>query len=144
MKFGVDVNNEYLCKIMLDKIKDNGHIVVDLTEEKWANKGQEVFKKVLLGNITNINFYVGIDFRNGNEEYEILYSNDEISKTYSLKIEESLSSEIVNISCKEGNNLYLIKNMNCPGIYIRVPLKKNNEDNVFIIDKFIQKIIDLK
>lgn len=144
MKFGIDVNNEYLCKIMLDRMKCAGHITVDLTAEKWTNKGQEVFKKVLLANITNINFYIGIDFSKYNEKYEIFYSNNELSKDYSLKVEGILSCEMINVTCEDGSHLYLIKNMNCPGIYIRAPLKENNEDNIIMIDKFVEKIIDLK
>lgn len=144
MKFGIDVNNEYLCGIMLNKIKNSGNITVDLTEEKWMNRGQDVFKKVLLANITNINFYIGIDFRKYNEEYEIFYSNNKISKDYSLNIKCYLSSEMINATCQNGEHLYLIKNMKCPGVYIRVPLKENNEDNITMIEKFVEKIIDLK
>lgn len=144
MKFGVDVNNEYLCKRVLEKIKDNGHIMVDLTVEKWSNKGQEVLKKVLLANITNIDFYIGIEYKKSYEEYKIFYSNNEYSKTCSFKIKETLSSEIENITCVDGTHLYLIKNMNSPGIYIKMPLKENNEDNIKILDRLIDQLIDIK
>ena len=142
MKFGVDVNNEYMCKRVLEKIKDSGNIIVDLTVEKWQNKGQEVFKKVLLANITNIGFYIGIEYNKNNEECKIFYSNNEYSKTCSFKVKESLSGEIQNITCEDGTYLYLIKNMNSPGVYIKIPLKENNEDNIKIVDNIIKQIID--
>lgn len=142
MKFGVDVNNEYMCKRVLEKIKDSGNIIVDLTVEKWQNKGQEVFKKVLLANITNIGFYIGIEYKKNNEKCKIFYSNNEYSKICSFKVKESLSGEIQNITCEDGSYLYLIKNMNSPGVYIKIPLKENNEDNIKIVDNIIKQIID--
>ncbi|NKF08622.1 hypothetical protein J1C67_12710 [Clostridium gasigenes] len=141
MKFGVDVNNEYMCKRVLEKIKDSGNIIVDLTVEKWQNKGQEVFKKVLLANITNIGFYIGIEYNKNHEECKIFYSNNEYSKTCSFKVKESLSGEIQNITCEDGTYLYLIKNMNSPGVYIKIPLRENNEDNIKIVDNIIKQII---
>lgn len=144
MKFGVDLNNEYLSEIMLEKIKCSGHMVIDLTEEKWTNRGQEVFKKVLLANITNINFYIGIEFRSINKEYEIFYSSEEASKNCSFEIQDSLNNGIRNIICEDGNHLYLIKNMNCPGMYIKAPLSESNEENNSIIDRIVEKIVGLK
>jgi len=144
LKFGIDVNQEYLCKRTLEKIKEKGHTIVDLTVEKWPNKGQEVFKKVLLANITNIDFYIGIEFIEYNEEYKIFYSDNECSKICSFKIKESLKVKSENIICEDGNHLYLIKNMNSPGIYIVIPLKENKKENIEIIDNLIEKLIEVK
>lgn len=140
MKFGVDVNKEELNKRALEIIKDNGHLIVDLTLEKWANKGQEVFKKVLLATITNVEFYIGIEFTESEEDCKIFYSNNEISKIFSLKIKGSLNSEIKNVICENGNHLYLIRNMECPGLYIKAPLTIDKKKNMKVIDLITKEI----
>ncbi|MGL5353651.1 MAG: hypothetical protein ACRDA5_10040 [Clostridium sp.] len=144
MKYGIDVNNELLSKRVLEKIKAGGHVVVDLTTEKWSNRGQEVFKRVLLGNITSIDFYLGIEFVLNEDECKILYSNNEYAKNHALKIEKKLSSDFTSIICQEGENLYLIKNMDCPGIYIKMSLSEKVEENIERIDKIIEELIDIK
>lgn len=140
MKIGVDVNNQELCKVALCKIKESGNVIVDLTVEKWINRGEEVFRKVLLGNITNIDFYIGIEFIKSSETYKIFYSYNEFSKTCSAKIKKSLSCKNINVVCEDGSHLYLIKNMNSPGIYIMIPFKNNNE-NIEILEKIIKELI---
>lgn len=141
MKFGIDVNIEKLCNIVIEKIKGNGYIAVDLTWEKWLNKGQEVFKKVLLANITNIDFFIGIEFIKNYNECRIFYSNNELSKACSIKIKKILSEDIDNIICEDGNCLYLIKNIDSPGIYIRIP-EGRNDYNIKIIEKIIDQLIN--
>lgn len=126
-----------------DKIKHAGNVIVDLTVEKWTNRGQEVFRKVLLGNITNIDFYIGIEFIEGAEKLKILYSDNYISEEISYKIMQSLIEESSNIVRGNGSHLYLIKNMNSPGIYIVVPLKEDNEENINVLVKIIKELIEV-
>ncbi|MGL5085514.1 MAG: hypothetical protein ACRC68_07320 [Clostridium sp.] len=147
MKYGIDVNNELLCKRVLDKIKAGGHVIVDLSVEKWSNRGQEVFKKVLLGNITSIDFYLGIEFvenEDNKNEYKLYYSENEYARKHSFNIEKFLKDEVENITCNSGNHLYLIKNMDCPGIYIKIPLNQKVEENIKLIDKLLEELIDIK
>lgn len=144
LKYGIDVNNELACKIVVEKIKENGNVVVDLTVEKWNNRGQEVFKKVLLANITNIDFYVGIEFVKNIDKYKVFYSDNEYSKRYSLKIFNKLNTKVNNSILEDGKHLYLIKNMSCPGIYIKIPINDKDDENIKVINYIVEELIDSK
>lgn len=143
MKYGIDINrNNILIKIK-EGIITRGHWVVDLTKEKAVKKGDLVFKKALLANITEIDYYIGVEFSDSISELQIYWGdNIDVKKIYE-EMKNMLYEKdkiIINEDIKE---LYLVKNINAPAIYIRIPCKYEEKFNYEYLDKFTNLILNI-
>ena len=63
MKYGIDINNKRIFNDISEGLKNKGNFIVDLTENRTTT-GRTLLKKVLIANVTNIDFYFAIDFKN--------------------------------------------------------------------------------
>ncbi|GAB6167640.1 hypothetical protein JCM1393_01000 [Clostridium carnis] len=139
MKYGIDINNLNVLKAISERMKDSGHYIVDFSQEASSNKGQLVFRKTLLANITNVDFYLCMEFEDKLLEYEIFYDDNNLSKICSEKIKKLLSLKNEKIIYDVGTHLYLVKNINAPTLYIRIP----KEDIGLIEERYIDSIVDI-
>lgn len=121
MKYGIDINNTRILNAISQGLKETGNFVVDLSKNQNKNMGKNLLEKVLIANITNIDFYVGIEFKKDISICEIFY--DRNSKVCCEMVENLLKDNLKKTICEKGEHLYLLKNINAPGLYIRVPLE---------------------
>lgn len=121
MKYGIDINNTRILNAISQGLKETGNFVVDLSKNQNKNMGKNLLEKVLIANITNIDFYVGIEFKRDISICEIFY--DRNSKVCCEMVENLLKDNLKKTICEKGEHLYLLKNINAPGLYIRVPLE---------------------
>lgn len=144
MKYGIDINNERILSAVSEKLRDRGNLIVDFTERENINTGRKLLKKVLIANITNIDFYFAIDFKDEISFCEIFYNEDKCSKVFVEKLINTLSDKFQNIICKSGKHLYLIKNVEAPVVYVRIPLKDEEKIGSLVVDKLINILENIK
>ncbi len=140
MKYGIDINSEKILSFISEKLKGEGSFIIDFTEKNNKNNGRALLKKVLIANVTNIDFYFAIEFKNDISFAEILYDEHYCSKVFAQKLVDLLESKFINIVCKIDNHLYLIKNIEAPVVYVSFPMSDKEEIENFLIDN---KIIDI-
>lgn len=121
MKYCLDINSKEVLEFIDKELENKGYFIVCLNEFEFLNKNKSIKKKSLIVNIIGIDFYFIIEFKNNIEKYEIYYSNFERSIKLSEKIKYILNNE--NIIYENGEKFYLVKNINAPTIYIRIPIK---------------------
>ncbi|MCR1949460.1 MULTISPECIES: hypothetical protein [unclassified Clostridium] len=137
MKYGIDINNTRILNAISQGLKERGNFIVNLSQIQNRNIGKNLLEKVLIANITNIDFYVGIEFKKDISMCEIFY--DRNSKICCEMVENLLKNNLKNTICEKGEHLYLLKNTNAPGLYIKIPLE--NEE---IIEKlYIEGIVNI-
>ncbi|MBS5950454.1 MAG: hypothetical protein KIC47_09055 [Clostridium sp.] len=148
MKYGLDINNKNILDEILNYIKDSGDFMVNLSEEdvdynKNINYGKILRKKVLKSNVTNIDFYFKIEFLDKIEGIYIYYSpNKKIEAVINSSIEK-LMKEPVTIEKKEGENLYLLKNINALGIVLKIPEKLIEKVEIITIKEILKDLKEL-
>ena len=125
MKYGLDINNSIVLNCISESLKSKGYFVINLNEKENLNSGKALLKRVLIVNVTKIDFYFIVEFKNNIHSYEIFYSNFKEAINLSKEIKELLKDE--NIIYENGEKFYLIKNTNIPAIYMRIP--KEEEKN---------------
>ena len=76
MKYGIDINNTRILNAISQGLKETGNFVVDLSKNQNKNMGKNLLEKVLIANITNIDFYVGIEFKKDISICEIFYDRN--------------------------------------------------------------------
>lgn len=140
MKYGIDINNEKILSFISEKLKEKGNFIIDFTDKNNKNNGRALLKKVLIANVTNIDFYFAIDFKNDISFAEILYDEHHCSKVFAQELANFLESKFINIICKIDNHLYLIKNIEAPVVYVSFPMSDKEEIEDLLIDN---KIIDI-
>lgn len=139
MKYGIDINDTRVLNAISQGLKERGNFIVDLSENLNKNIGKNLLEKVLIANITNIDFYVGIEFKKDISKCEIYYDKNIDSKVCCEMVENLFKDNLRNTTCEKGEHLYLLKNTNAPGVYIKVPLE--NEE---IIEKlYIEGIVNI-
>ncbi|MDU5111001.1 MAG: hypothetical protein E6248_11175 [Clostridium sp.] len=148
MKYGLDVNEKNILDEIINYIKDSGDFMVNLSEEdvdynKNINYGKILRKKVLKSNVTNIDIYFKIEFVDKIDGIYIYYSPNE-------KIEEVIKSSIgklikesVLIEKKEGENLYLLKNINALGIVLKIPERLIEKVEIITIKEILKDLKEL-
>ena len=145
MKYGIDINSEKILSFISEKLKGEGSFIIDFTEKNNKNNGRALLKKVLIANVTNIDFYFAIEFKNDIPFAEILYDEHYCSKVFAQKIVNLLESKFINIVCKIDNHLYLIKNIEAPVVYVSFPMNDKEEiENLLIDNKVIDILMGIK
>lgn len=121
MKYGIDINNDEILNIISEGLKRRGNFIVNLTQKENINYGKKLLKKALIANVASVDVYFSIDFKSGNENLEILYSEYNDSKIRAENLKKTLDKKFENVLCKKGDYLYLIKNIDAPVICLRIP-----------------------
>lgn len=144
MKVGIDGNDKEVLRVIKEKIIEKANLVIDLSEITAVNKGELIYRKVLIANITKINCCICIDVEDDENinHITILYDNCECGILKSREVLGIISKGMNNIDYKEGNNLYFIEMTDCPVIKIIIPksYKKEFIDNY--LDLVVSKIIE--
>lgn len=144
MKYGIDINSEKILSFISEKLKERGHFIIDLTDYSNINNGKSLLKKVIIANVTNIEFYLVIKFKN-EVSFPIIFYADNSSKIFANELMEVLEDSFENIACKNGRHLYLIKNINTSVVYITFSIKdKEIVENLLITNKLIDILENIK
>lgn len=144
MKYGIDINSEKILNFISERLKERGHFIIDLTERNNINNGKSLLKKVLIANVTNIDLYFAIDFKKEISLCEIFFDEDNYSKILGEELTNLIGNRFENIVCKNGSNLYLIKNINSSVVYVSSPMEyKETMENLLVTNKLID-ILEMK
>lgn len=148
MKYGLDVNNKKILDEIINYIKDSGDFMVNLSDEdvdynKNINYGKVLRKKALKSNVTNIDFYFKIEFVDKIKDIYIYYSpNKKIEEVINSNIEKLMTDRVL-IERKEGENLYLLKNINALGIVLKIPEKLIEKVEITTIKEILKDLREL-
>ena len=58
MKIGIDINNSDISRAVRNQLKNKDYYIVDMSLERKNLIGEEVFKKTILANISNLDFRI--------------------------------------------------------------------------------------
>lgn len=137
MKYGIDINSQEISNFISENLKARGNFIVNFTERNNIVTGSALLRKVLLAYITNIDFYFIIEFSDNLSFSEIFYSQCNSAEDMGKKLLCILNDIFENIVCKNGEHLYLIKNINAPVVYIKLPIKEKEKIQELIMYKII-------
>jgi hypothetical protein len=139
MKYGLDVNDNFILQSLIKVLESKGHFIVNLSTLKDKNVGALLYKKTLIANVTKIDVYLGIETVKSDEESKI-YFNEFLK---SSEIRRKIINILQKISKKEiledNTKLYLSKNINSLVIYCRIKII----DDKIVVEKVIKSLIDI-
>lgn len=145
MKIGIDINNSDISRAVRNQLKNKDYYIVDMSLEEKKLIGEEVFRKTILANTSNLDFLISVEINNGNNSIYIYYENEVLSKSFSeefIKYVDSLG--VRNTEFSNGEEFYLIKNTKCPTAIIKINLKDINMKKENIIKNMIKCIDYIK
>ena len=88
MKYALDINDSYLRKVLIKKLKEEGDLTIDCFNEECC-LGESFFKKVLLSNNTKADIFIRITKRIGEDKrIEILGDDQILRRVVSLNLED--------------------------------------------------------
>ncbi|WP_194189940.1 hypothetical protein [Clostridium chrysemydis] len=145
MKIGLDTNDDYILKTFKKELKSKGIFIVDMDLQIRKSIGNEVFEKVIIANTSSLDFYLKVEVRKGNDSIKIYSGEKEESKNFSNSLKESLKElNVENISLENGENYYLIKNINIPVSIIKVYISENTIlDKKLLNEKILECILKI-
>lgn len=145
MKIGLDTNDDYILKTFKKDLKSKGIFIVDMDLQTRKSIGNEVFEKVIIANTSSLDFYLKVEVRKGNDSIKIYSGEKEESKNFSNSLKESLKElNVENISLENGENYYLIKNINIPVSIIKVYVSENSRlDKKLLNEKILECILKI-
>ena len=115
MKYALDINDSYLRKVLIKKLKEEGDLTIDCFNEECC-LGESFFKKVLLSNNTKADIFIRIT-----KSIEILGDNQILRRVVSLNLEDMVDYiGLSQISIKSGKGLYLVKNLDSLCLIINI------------------------
>ncbi|MGV3151413.1 hypothetical protein [Sarcina ventriculi] len=140
MKFAIDIENEEIKKKVIKNLQDKGHNIVDCIQDKSLNIGESHYKKALLTNITKPEIFLRFIYvKNNDERLEIFADENVLSKVMSFNFEALLEEfNLKQLFMKNGRELYLIKNIECASIIIRM-----TTSNIYSEEKIAKFLCDL-
>ncbi|AYE35374.1 hypothetical protein [Clostridium septicum] len=144
MKVGIDINNRKILLTVVEKMKERGHWVVDLSNEERGNKGQIVFRKTLLANVTKVDFYMGIEFVDNISKYELFYDENFLSEVCCNELKKVITRLNKELNCIGGSNLYLVKNTNSPAVYMKIPMEDRDIIEDYCLDEIIEILLKMQ
>lgn len=112
MKYALDINDSYIRKFIIKKLREDGNMTIDCLTEGCC-LGESFFKKVLLSNTTKVDLFIRItkDF-GGERKFEILGDDQILRRVVSIPLEDMVEYLALGQICiKSGNGLYLVKNL---------------------------------
>lgn len=145
MKIGIDINNSDISRAVRNQLKNKDYYIVDMSLERKNLIGEEVFKKTILANISNLDFLISVEINKGNNNIYIYYENKKFSKLFSKEFIKCADNIGVNsIELSNGEEFYLIKNTKCPTVIIKINLEDINTQKENIIKDMIKCIDYIK
>lgn len=145
MKIGLDTNDDYILKTFKKDLKAKGIFIVDMDLQIRKSIGNEVFEKVIIANTSSLDFYLKVEVRKGNDSIKIYSGDKKESKNFSNSLKDSLTElNVENISLENGENYYLIKNINIPVSIIKIYISENTRfDKKLLNEKIIECILKI-
>ncbi|HAT4246225.1 TPA: hypothetical protein I9059_001389 [Clostridium perfringens] len=121
MKYALDINDSYLRKVLIKKLKEEGDLTIDCFNEECC-LGESFFKKVLLSNNTKADIFIRITKSIGEDKrIEILGDDQILRRVVSLNLEDMVDYiGLSQISIKSGKGLYLVKNLDSLCLIINI------------------------
>lgn len=145
MKIGIDINNSDISRAVRNQLKNKDYYIVDMSLEEKKLIGEEVFKKTILANISNLDFLISVEINKGNDNIYIYYENKVLSKSFSKEFKKCADDiENSDIELSNGEEFYIIKNTKCPTVIIKMNLKDINIQKENIIKDMIKCIDYIK
>lgn len=129
MKFAIDIDDDIIKRKLIEELSSNGNLVIDCKQEENLNVLESHHRKVMLTNTNNAEiFFRFIEEKGDIDKVELFGDEDILSKIMSLDFESIADDlELEQISLKNGRELYLIKNMECTSVIIRL-ISKTEKD----------------
>lgn len=143
MKLGIDINNSEITIDVVEKLKNEGHYVIDMSVVNSKNIGDRLHKKVILANSSKIDFYINLSMDNVVSLVEIYYKESENTKKFcSLFIDRLVDYEVEEKGLKCGEELYLIKNILAPTVVIKIGELKDKVKASFIAENIVYSLLN--
>lgn len=139
MKYGLDVNNNFILQALIKVLESKGHFIVNLSTLKDKNIGALLYKKTLIANVTKIDVYLGIETIKSDEENKIYFNEFLKSSEIRRKIINILQQISEKEILEDNTELYLSKNINSLVIYCKI---KIIDDNI-VEEKVMKSLIDI-
>lgn len=142
MKYSLDINDAYLRKVLIKKLKEDENITIDCFNEECC-LGESFFKKVLLSNNTKADIFIRITKSIGEDKrLEILGDDQILRRIVSLNLEDIVEyTGLSQISIKSGNGLYLVKKLDSLCLIINISDTKIESINKEKLADALYKII---
>lgn len=143
MKYAIDIENDEVKQKVIEILQDAGNSIVDCMQDKNLNIGESHYKKVLLTNIVKPEIFLRFIYVKGNDDRLEIFSDEKIlSKIMFFDFETLLETLNLNqLFMKNGKELYLIKNIECSSIIIRLTANKIND--IEKISKFLCDLLEI-
>lgn len=161
LKFGVDIGHNVAYDIgahgirkedeltkevgikLMERLKKLGHTVVNCTPESASNLGDSLYKRVLIANQNNIDYFISIHFNSGGENGTEIFVLSEEGRALGEKIlSEIVALGFYNRGIKDGNRLYVLKNTKATGILMEIAFVDSKEDMyLYNSDSIVNAII---
>lgn len=138
MKVGIDIDNLDISRAVINELKNEGYYVVNMSLDKGEPIGEEVFKKAILANSAKLDFFLLIKTQSNQDNINVYYKNNTLSKYFSIKFIKSLKQfGTNNLIMYRGEEFYLIKNIKAPTVIIKL----NTDNKKIQKDKLIKSIL---
>ncbi|WP_055665723.1 N-acetylmuramoyl-L-alanine amidase [Desnuesiella massiliensis] len=161
MKFGVDIGHNVAYDIgaqgirkedeltkevgikLMERLRNLGHTVVNCTPSSASNLGDSLYKRVLIANQNNIDYFISIHFNSGGESGTEIFALSEEGRALGEKIlTEIVGLGFYNRGVKDGNRLYVLKNTKAIGILMEIAFVDSKDDMyLYNSDSIVNAII---
>lgn len=140
MKYAIDIENEEIKEKVIKILQGEGNSVVDCIQDKNLNIGESHYKKALLTNITKPEIFLRFIYeKNDDERLEIFADENILVKVMYFDFESLLEDfKLKQLFMKNGKELYLIKNIECSSIIVRM-----TTSNIYDAEKIARFLCDL-
>ncbi len=143
MKYAIDIENEEIKEKVIKILQAKGNSIVDCIQDKNLNVGESHYKKALLTNITKPRIFLRFIYVKDNDrKLEIFADENILGKVMSFDFETLLEEfDLKQLSMTNGRELYLIKNIECSSIIIR--LTTNSIEDSQRLAEFLCKLLEI-
>ncbi|GAA0070593.1 hypothetical protein UT300003_21170 [Clostridium sardiniense] len=141
MKIGIDINNSDISRAVRNQLKSKGYYVVDMSLEEKKSIGEEVFRKTILANTSNLDFLISAQINEGNNIVDVYYEDTELSKKFSEEFIKCIDKlGVSNAKFNNGEEFYLIKNTKASTSIIKMNLQNIDMQKENIVQNIISCI----
>lgn len=141
MKIGIDINNSDISRAVRNQLKSKGYYVVDMSLEEKKAIGEEVFRKTILANTSNLDFLISVQINEGNNVVDVYYEDKELSKKFSEEFIKCIDKlGVFNAKFNNGEEFYLIKNTKATTSIIKMNLQNIDMQKENIVQNIISCI----
>lgn len=139
-----DVLNKEVGLMVIDKLKNQGHEVVNCTPTNATSLGNSLYQRVKKANTEKVDIYVSIHFNAGGGTGTEVYAISQKGKAIAARIVEKISSlGYRNRGVKDGSWLYVLKNTLMPAVLVECCfVDSSNDMNMLNTEKMANAIVE--